>query len=90
VSAVNVRTGARLKRMGLRRGWPDIVLVSPTGLFHALELKRVGEDLTDEQADFQLWAIRHNVPHSVCFTIDQALAVFAAWRCLRVRIEARS
>jgi hypothetical protein len=83
----DVRTGARLKRMGLRKGWPDIVLVSPQGLFHALELKRLGENLTDEQAEFQLWAIRHNIPHSVAFTFDEALRFLNHIGCLRIKLN---
>ena len=84
----DVRTGARLKRMGLQKGWPDFQLVSPRGLFHALELKRVGEELTEEQEAFQLWSIRHGVPHSVAFTFDEALAFLDAIGCLRIKIVA--
>jgi len=36
----SVLTGARLKRMGLMRGFPDFILISPSGRFHGLELKR--------------------------------------------------
>jgi len=82
----DVITGARLKRMGLQRGWPDFVLVSPHGAFHGLELKRLGEDPTDEQLDFQLWCIRHGVAHSVADSFDLALAALDAWGCLRIRI----
>src|SRR5438067_241737 len=46
-------TGARLKRMGLNRGWPDFILLSPNGLFHGLEIKRRGLPLTDEQEEFR-------------------------------------
>jgi hypothetical protein len=79
----DVITGARLKRMGLQRGFPDIQLISPAGLFHGLELKRAGESLTDDQADFQLWCIRSGVPFSVCRTTEEAFAVLDAWQCLR-------
>ena len=82
----DVITGARLKRFGLQRGWPDIQLVSPTGLFHGLELKRLGEDLTDDQAAFQLWCVLHAVPYCVADTLDQALAALDAWGALRIRI----
>jgi hypothetical protein len=82
----DVRTGARLKRMGLQKGWPDFQLVSPRGLFHALELKRAGEDLTEEQQDFQVWCCRFGVPHSVAYSLNDALAVLDAWGVLRVRI----
>jgi len=82
----DVITGARLKRYGLARGWPDIILLSPAGLAHFLELKRRGESLTDDQAEFQRWAIRHGVPHSVADSFDQALAFLDAIGCLRIRI----
>jgi hypothetical protein len=82
----NIQTAARLKRMGLQKGWPDFVLVPPAGRLHCLELKRIGEKLSDEQEDFQLWCIRHNIPHSVAFAFDEALAVLDAWGCLRVKI----
>jgi hypothetical protein len=81
-----VITGARLKRFGLQRGWPDIQLLSPTGKFYGLELKRLGETLTEDQADFQTWCIAHAVPYCVAYSIDQALAVLDAWSCLRIKI----
>jgi hypothetical protein len=81
-----VITGARLKRMGLQRGWPDFLLVAPDGAIRCLELKRAGESLTDDQADFKLWCIAHAVNYSVAYSIDEALAVLDAWSCLRIRI----
>jgi hypothetical protein len=78
-----VVTGARLKRMGLQRGWPDIQLVSPNGCFHALELKRIGETLTEDQEEFQLWCIKNAVPYSVAYNTEQAFSVLDAWQCLR-------
>ena len=80
------RTAGKLKNMGMKAGWPDFVLIPPTGQLHCLELKRLGEDLSEPQQDFQTWCIRHGVPHSVVFTFDQALAVLDAWRCLRIKI----
>lgn len=82
------RTGARLKRMGLQRGWPDFILISPSpaGLLHALELKREGEDLTDDQEAFRLWCIERGVPHVTAYAVDQVLVAFDAWGCLRIRI----
>jgi hypothetical protein len=72
--------------MGLQRGFPDIQLISPSGKFHGLELKRLGETLTEDQEAFQLWSIANGVPYSVCQTIDQAMAVLDAWGCLRIAI----
>ena len=82
----DIRTAAKLKHMGLKRGWPDFVLVPPAGQLHCLELKRSGERLTEDQAVFQAWCIAHGVPHAVCCTLDEVLAVLNSWMCLRIRI----
>jgi VRR-NUC domain len=82
----DIRTATKLKRMGVRKGWPDFVLVPPTGQMHCLELKREGEKLTGEQEAFQTWCIAHAIPHSVVFTLREALAVLDSWRCLRVKL----
>lgn len=85
----DVRTGAKLRAMGLARGWPDFVLIDPSGRLHALELKRQGETLTDDQEAFQEWAIAHGVPHSVSRSVDEALTVLDAWGALRIKIKIR-
>jgi hypothetical protein len=83
----DVITGAKLKRDGLQCGWPDMVLLSPLGAFHGLELKRLGEVLTEDQKAFQLWADKHSVPYTVAYSFDEALAVLDAWGCLRIRMH---
>lgn len=80
--ARDTRTAAKLKHMGLRAGWPDFVLVSPTGQFHALELKRDGETLSDAQGDFRMWSTRHGVPFVVAHSMRDVLTAFAVWHCL--------
>jgi hypothetical protein len=80
----DVITGAKLKRFGLQRGWPDIQLLSPHGRFYGLELKRIGESLTEDQADFQIWCIKNAVHYSVAYSTEEALAVLNAWGALRL------
>jgi VRR-NUC domain len=82
----DVITGARLKRMGLQRGWPDFILISPHGSLRFLELKRQGEALSDDQEKFRVHCIRHGIPHAVAFDVDQALATLDQWGCLRIKI----
>lgn len=82
----DVRTAAKLKRMGAQPGWPDIILVPPEGHLHALEFKRIGETLSDPQRNFQAWCIRHAIPYVVAWTLDEALAALDHWGCLRIRI----
>ena len=61
----DVRTAAKLKAMGVARGWPDFVLFDPFGCLHALELKRQGETLSEDQEAFEAWCIGRGVPHVV-------------------------
>lgn len=76
-------TGAKLKSMGVMPGVPDLVLVSPAGVFHGLELKAKGGTLSDAQARFQIWAAANGVAYSVADDFDQALAVLKAWGAVR-------
>ena len=69
--------------MGLQPGWPDILLVDPTGRLHALELKRRGEELTEQQAAFQAWCLAHGVPHAVADDLRTATEILASWGALR-------
>ena len=77
------RTAAKLKAMGTTAGWPDILLVSPTGRFCGLELKAPDGRLSDAQEDFERWAIRHAISYSVVRSIDEALIVLKHWDCIR-------
>jgi hypothetical protein len=89
--SIALQFGADLatKRYGLQAGWPDLILVSPCGQMHCLELKRIGKTLSDDQEDFRDWCIRHGVPHVVAFTIDEVLTAFDQWGCLRIKIGGR-
>lgn len=82
----DIRTAAKLKAMGVKRGIPDFVLISPYGSVRFLELKRLSGKLSDAQEEFRLWCIQHGAPHVVAWTMDQVLAALNSWRVLRVRI----
>lgn len=72
--------------MGLRRGWPDFLLIAPRGLVHCLELKRIGELLSEDQNAFATWCTANNVPHVVACTIEEALEALECWGALRLKI----
>lgn len=80
----DAREGAKLKAMGLARGWPDLTLVSPTGVVHFLELKRIGGVLSDDQRAFQKWAEDCGIAHAVVKTLDDALAALKRWGAVNV------
>jgi hypothetical protein len=86
----DIRTATKLKQMWTQPGWPDFLFLSPIGVAHCLELKRIGNDLTASQEDFRTWCIAHRVPYEVCWTMDQVLLAFERWECLRVQFTQRS
>jgi len=79
------KTGEKLRRMGLRPGWPDFILVSPTGIFHGLELKREGEGLNDDQGEFHAHAKAHGWNVAIVDTFKDAVSVLNDWGCLRIK-----
>ncbi len=85
-------TGARLKRMGVQPGWPDLILIPPAGPKfwqrpHFLELKRRGGKLTEHQAGFALWCKLNGCPHEVCDTYDAAVKILKQWGALMDRVK---
>src|SRR6185369_6623822 len=72
-------TGALLKRMGLRRGLFDFLLISPTGVHHWLELKRGHTRLSEHQEEFAIALRRCGVPHHVAHSYDDAVRQLKRW-----------
>jgi VRR-NUC domain len=68
--------------MGAKKGWPDFLLVAPSGGLHCLELKREGEKLSPEQEAFQLHCVAHGIPFVVAYSVRDALVAFDVWDCL--------
>src|SRR5262249_39982128 len=81
-------TGARLKRMGLQRGWSDFILISPAGLAHFLELKRVGEHLSEDQETVRRWCADHGVPYFHTDNYSTAVATLKRWGACRATVSA--
>lgn len=53
------RTGARLKKIGLQRGFPDLFIIKPCGNYHGLfiEMKSLKGSATKEQRE---WIVKLN------------------------------
>lgn len=82
------RTGARLKRMGLKKGWSDFLLIDPAGRHHWLELKRGQAPLTKEQEEFRDECLSRNVPWAVARSFDEAIQQLTAWGAIRLSVAA--
>jgi hypothetical protein len=79
--ARNAATGARLKLMGTRRGWPDLVVMVPRrkwcGL--ALELKAEGGRLSVEQNQWLEWLHECGFLVGVAWSFDEAISAITAY-----------
>ena len=82
----DIRTAAKLKAMGVTPGTPDLVLISPSGSVRFLELKRIGDGLSELQDKFWRHCIRAGIPYRVARNNDEALAALDSWRCLRIAL----
>lgn len=86
-------TGARLKRMGVQKGWPDFILLAPFDeevspfirkAVHFLELKRGSRgSLSDEQKAFRNWCFSNFYPWALAKTFEEAEKQLKAWGALR-------
>jgi len=95
-------TGARLKRMGTKRGWPDFILLAPPdepidgghfdprwlfGRVHFLELKRKGAKLTPEQEEVRCSILAKGHTHHTADNFDDALAILKKWGAVRASVS---
>jgi hypothetical protein len=76
------QTGALLKRMGLKPGMGDFLIISPTGQHCWLELKRGAAPLTDGQEAFAAMCRDRCVPYQIARSYDQAVAALKLWGAL--------
>lgn len=80
----DIRTAARLKRMGVVKGFPDLVLWDSDGRSYFLELKRKGGRLSEHQKAIQAWCQdRPLVRHAVAYSYQEARAQLVEWGALR-------
>lgn len=69
-------TGARLKRMGTQRGWPDYMILHPGGVL-AIELKASKGRPSEEQCDFANKLHALGGAYRICRDLEQVDAALA-------------
>ncbi|KAA6340125.1 hypothetical protein EZS27_011991 [termite gut metagenome] len=71
----NVRVGAKLKRMGVVCGVPDVVLAIPNKSYHSLyiEFKACNGSQTKEQKEFQQQAEKAGSKYVICRSAYEAV-----------------
>jgi hypothetical protein len=77
-------TAGRLKAMGLKPGFFDLLLIDSAGQHYWLEMKRGNAPLNDDQQWFEGAMIERGIPHAIARSYEQAIAVLKAWGAVRV------
>lgn len=81
-------TAAKLKDMGVKSGWPDLIFIRPDDVSSgtsvlALELKADRGRASDEQKAVHERLRSCGVEVAVCFGLDEAMAQLKAWGIIR-------
>jgi hypothetical protein len=78
-------TAGKLKGMGLKPGFFDLLFLAPDQRFFLMECKRVPtKTLKGEQAKLAAWMDAHSIPYAVVWTAEQAHAALERWGALRI------
>lgn len=70
--------GARLKRMGMSPGYPDLLLDCPKGIYHGLRIELKKDRDSKPTAEQKKWISklnRYGYYAVVCYGADEAIAV---------------
>jgi len=82
----HIAVAAKLKAEGVRKGFPDMMLLKPMGGYFGLfvELKRVkGGRLSPEQEDWLIWLATQGFKTAVCKGADEARETIKAYLGVR-------
>jgi hypothetical protein len=73
--------GAHLKASGMRPGFPDLVLLMPSGEWHwlAMEFKGKGGRLSDAQKKYAEYLKGHEVKHIVVWSFDEFVSAIQGY-----------
>jgi hypothetical protein len=63
--------GAKLKAMGLKKGWPDILIIAPGPVVLGIELKRADGKQSDEQRAVEVGLLGCGAQYVVCRSVEE-------------------
>jgi hypothetical protein len=82
----HIRTAVRLKRMGVRPGWPDFLFAGPDAQLVWLELKRKGNKASADQQSVIEHLIDCGFEFLITDNVDEAVAFLKRLGILRATI----
>lgn len=73
------RAGGKLKKMGLKAGWPDFQFILPNGQAGFIELKREDTTLSGVQIDLRQQLVSLKCAYAVCRSVDEVERAISRW-----------
>ena len=73
------RTGARLKREGLKAGFPDLLVYGHSGRIGHIEVKAPKGNVSQAQEDVAAWLVGWGHNYALCRSIADVDAALADW-----------
>lgn len=75
------RVGGKLKKMGLKAGWPDFQFILPNGQAAFIELKRDSSDctLSGVQIDLRQQLVALKCAYAVCRSVEEVDRAVSRW-----------
>jgi hypothetical protein len=80
-------TAARLQRMGVKPGWPDFIFIGRGQVFF-LELKRLGEGVSEEQGKVAMHLVRCGAGYLCTDNLDDAIGALRDLGIVRASVSA--
>jgi hypothetical protein len=78
----NIVTAMRLKKMGVKRGIPDLAFTLPDGRSAYMEIKTPKGRMSDHQKYYRQKCWDMNVPYALVTCADDAMAILYEWGAL--------
>jgi len=74
---------AALKADGLEPGFPDLLLIGPSGQIAFMEVKREGGELSEKQLEWEDALAKRGLSIAVVYSVDDAISALIKWGWIR-------
>jgi len=79
----SIQSAVRDKKLGVKAGVPDIVIIGFDGVTRYIELKTNKGSLNENQKDFKAFCLLNNIPYSLCRSLDDVIIVLKEWHLIK-------
>ncbi len=78
----SIQSALRDKRLGVKAGIPDVVIIGFDGIARYIELKTAAGKLSESQKAFRAFCSLHDIPWALCRSVDEVKGALGSWGLL--------